>query len=133
MTGATVLIKKGCFVILGKVRFDGYDVEEFFKGKNIFNINHLELWKKYLDFRRKNFSDICMDSEIQTEYDEGFCNEFLEEPEITDYDSFYNVVERIENLIKKSNPEDGYLCGYSDYSVLVDYDKKKISYMKEIR
>jgi hypothetical protein len=129
MTGATILIKKGNSVILGKVRFDGFDVKDFFKGKKIFNIDHLELWKKYLEFRRKDFSDICIKSEIQTEYDKGFCNEFLEEPVIVDQNTFYNVVGRIEDLIEKSNPDDGYLCGYSDYSVLVDYDKKKVSYM----
>jgi len=128
MTGAEVLIKQGNSVVLGKVRHDGYDVKDFFKGKKIFNIDHLELWKEYLKFRRKDFSDICLKSEIQTEYDEGFCNVFSEEPIITDDDTFYNVVKAIENLIESCNPEDGYLCGYTDYMVLVDYDKKKVTF-----
>jgi hypothetical protein len=128
MTGAEVLIKKGNSVVLGKVRHSGYGVKDFFKGKKIFNIDHTELWKKFLEFRRKDYSDISLGSEIQTEYDEGFCNVFLEEPIITDDDKFLNVVELIENLIKSCDPQDGYLCGYTDYMVLVDYDKKKITF-----
>jgi hypothetical protein len=128
MTGAEVLIKKGNSIVLGKVRFDGYDVKDFFKGKKIFNIDHLELWKKYLEFRRKDFSDVCLKSEITTEYDNGFCNVFVKEPVIIDIDEFNSVVKHIESLIESSNPEDGYLCGYTDYMVLVDYDKKKVTF-----
>lgn len=128
MTGAEVLIKNGNNVILGKVRHSGYDVKEFFKGKKIFKTDYTELWKKYLEFRRKDFSDVCLKSEITTEYDNGFCNIFVEEPVITNNDEFYSLVKHIESLIESSNPEDGYLCGYTDYMVLVDYDKKKVTF-----
>lgn len=127
MTGATILIKQGNAFLLGKVRHTGYDVKKFFYGTHPFTTTSMsEIWQNYLTFRRKDYSADSLKSEIITDYDEGFCHEFLEEPEIKTVDDFLDVTYRIECLIKSCNPHDGYLCGYSDYFVLVNCETKDI-------
>lgn len=125
MTGAEVIIKKGRWVCLGKVRHTGYDTKEFFK-KSVFKTKPEELWEKYLKWRRKDFGDDAIKSEIITDYDLGFCMSFSKNIRMKDIDDFFHLKYQIEELIRSANENDGYLCGYGDYLVYVDYDKKDI-------
>ena len=128
MTGASILIKQGNVFLLGKVRHTGYDVKKFFYGTKPFKTNSIhEMWKNYLTFRRKDYSEDSLKAEIISDYDDGFCQEFLEEQEVKTVDDFLNVTYKIECLIRSSNPDDGYLCGYSDYLVFVNCDNKEIT------
>lgn len=129
MTGATILIKQGNAFLLGKVRHTGYDVKEFFYENIPFTTTSMqEIWKNYLTFRRKEYNEDSLKSEIITDYDEGFCHEFMEEqPQIKTIDEFFDITHKIEELIRSSNPDDGYVCFYSDYLVFVDCETKDIT------
>ena len=125
MTGAEVIIKKGRWVCLGKVRHTGYDVKDFFK-KSVFKTKPEELWDKYLKWRRKDYNETSLLSEIITDYDSGFSTVFSKNIKVNTVDDFYNLKTQIEDLIRSASVSDGYLYGYGDYLVFVDYNKKEI-------
>lgn len=137
MTGAEVIIKKGDIYILGKVRHSGYDVEEFFKKPDLFDIPFDDLWTSYLTWRRKGFSDISLGAEIETNFDKGYQTQFTDKPEIKPHlekyinsnyywKSFEDVLGRFHNLIEQIDEEDGLTCSYGDFQYYIDYDTKKV-------
>ena len=123
MTGAEVIIKKGRWVCLGKVRHTGYDVKDFFK-KSVFKTKPEELWDKYLKWRRKDYNETSLLSEIITDYDSGFSTVFSKNIKVNTFYDLYNLKTQIEDLFRSASVSDGYLCGYGDYLVFVDYNKK---------
>lgn len=118
MTGATVIIRKNNLIIMGKVRHSGYDVEEFF-GPTIFTVPFESLWPEYLKWRRKDFTPIDLASEIRTSFDAGFRITISKEPK-----TWTELMYITHKAIETTNPNDGYLCGYTDYVLFIDYNKK---------
>jgi len=128
MTGAEVIIKQGNKCILGKVRHDGYDVDEFFKDA-IFELAPDKIWPGYQQYR-KDVGCYFEGEEIETHYEDGFPFDF--ESDIDVYKEpnrwFNTAMECAESLLRTEHDanEEGYICSYGDYRFIVDYDNKKI-------
>ena len=114
MTGATVLIKQNNKVLMGKVRHDGYDMENIFVKFTLEEYAEpRDIWLAYLKERRSDSSQIYMESEIITKYDNGYYIDVLDDIILNSEESFNIILENVYNNI--DDDCDGYLCGYSDY------------------
>ena len=120
MTGATVIIRKNNLIILGKVRHSGCDVEDFF-GPTIFSVPFESLWPRYLKWRRRRFTPIDLRCEIVTSFDTGFRITISKKPK-----TWTELMEILYTAIDIIDPDDGYLCGYEDYVLFIDYNKKVV-------
>jgi len=120
MTGATVIIRKNNLIIMGKVRHSGYDVEKFF-GPTIFSVSFESLWPRYLKWRRKDFNPIDLGGEIKTSFDTGFRITASKIPS-----TWEKLIDMLHNLIYVMDPDDGYLCGYDDHTLFVNFNKRTI-------
>lgn len=138
MTGCEIIGKKGSKFYLFKVRHDGMDVEDILKSCVDWNSP-----KKTFE----RFFDQWGDAEYELEETKkGMVYEFEYEnwndktrPDLED--SFSKALEYAEGgigkmLVKKFGSDSsektfgefgGYLCGYSDYEIFIDFDKKTIT------
>ena len=120
MTGATVIIRKNNLIIMGKVRHSGYDIFEFF-GPTIFSVPFESLWPEYLKWRRKNFTPIDLASEIRTSFDTGFKITISKTGK-----TWKELMEITHDAIENIDPNDGYMCGYTDCVLFINYNKKTV-------
>ena len=126
MTGATVVIyMKSGKVWLGEVRHSGYDVIDFFVKDNIKDIPFDQLWGKYLAWRRQDYSEDSLASEIcDTDFDGGVFFDF--NPTATTPAEIYSQCETaaFDYLCQHTTQKDhdGYDCSYCDYIMLITYD-----------
>lgn len=137
MTGATIIMRKGGTIVLSKVRFEGMGVEEFFvnlhKPKEIFSIPIEDLWPEFLKWRRSGWvkDSISLTSEIDTMFDNGFKTNInkLSFPfnTLLTGEDFDQIERDVCKMISLVNPDDGYLCGYNDHELIIDYDTETIS------
>ena len=130
MTGATVIIIKGNRICLGEVRHTGMDVMDFFIPANIATVaTPKELWNNYLNDRRKSFSDISLASEItETDFDKGVCFQHSIKG-LSLGKVFDQLLKAGHSFIEETSSQecDGYLCGYSDYCLLISLDDQTIT------
>jgi len=127
MTGAEILIKQGEDCVLGKVRHGGDDIIDYIKEKDdkLFDISFDNMWKEYYAWRIKDFSDICIQSEIQSKYQKtGFKGKITKSD--VPIEQFSKTCYDLEQEIEKIDDNDGLLCGYGDYHVMIDCDDKKV-------
>jgi len=118
MTGAEVYITSKGQCLLGKVRHDGDDVEEFFTPEKLkkFTGTPQELWKEYRAGRKARGWENDPEEEIDTQYQDGFV--FSVEDPACDPDMLPDLAD--DSLAAKHpDGEDGYFCGYSDHMVII--------------
>ncbi len=137
MTGATVVIKKNNDFYVGKVRHSGYDVDDFFKiidddadedDTGIFTHAPEDLWDEYIKWRRGSMSGLSIGCEIITNHDHGY--HFNAVPPAGSVQSLFDwAVLEAETQIELSDPDDGMLCGYEDYGLVVDYDNNTLTFV----
>lgn len=110
MTGAEVVIRKGRTCVLGKVRHDGYDVVEFFNPKDLsqFIGSPKDLWGAYRNFRGTDNYDIT--SQFLDGYEFPFRGGDLD-----------HLIQTAEQMIETADSNDGYLCSYGDYRLLIEF------------
>lgn len=143
MTGNTTIIVKSNKVILGKVRHSGYNMLDWLKekGKNVFRMKMKNVWSVYWIWRRKRSSDVSQDCEIESKFNfKGFS--FEVPPELPTNSHYFDVLQSLaeselkiyEKKIQKKNPDfyEGFRCGYGDYRILIDFDRKYIEVNGEI-
>jgi hypothetical protein len=119
MTGAEVVIRNGRTCVLGKVRHDGYDVVDFFNPKNLsqFSGSPKELWDAYRHFRASQYgysNPLGGDADIDSRFLDGFEFPFRG-------GDLEHLIQTAENMITAVDPDDGYLCSYGDYCLLIEF------------
>jgi len=135
MTGAEIIIIQGCVAVLGKVRSDGHQVEEYLEEHvPTFQGTPKELWKEIMQARLVEWGQEQFDEyEIKSAYAlEGF---MFELPPDTPKE-FEAISELAKNNLVATIPggmdnEDGYLCGYNDIVYLIDLDNDGTNRMKD--
>lgn len=136
MTGLELICKQGSSMILFKVRHDGYAIEEFLTKKrvsNIFNLTPRQVMDDFIDwfFDPKKYGPV-QDGDIDTMFPRGF--EFSKIEEAEDPFEYFEQASITSNKLyeegKIKTPlgedYDGFQCGYQDYMILIDFDKKEI-------
>ncbi len=127
MTGAEVIIIQNGNGVLGKVRADGYQVEDYLIAQAAtFQGTPQELWKSVMDDRiSQGGRDQFDQDEIESKYREsGFPFEVPPGAPC----AFSTLSEAAENQLVAVLPDginsaDGYLCGYTDLIYVIDLDR----------
>jgi len=123
MTGATIVVKDGGQMIWAKVRHDGCDIVDYLKGLNLEHLSGCgqKIVDGYFKYRVDN-GTYDPEYAIETRYPNGYVMnsaEFAKYPFVAD--SWDKINERFYDAINAED-EDGYMCGYEDYCIMLDCD-----------
>jgi hypothetical protein len=125
-TGNEVIIldRKRDLAVLGKVRSNGGDIEDWLEevGHKVMNMSVEDVWKTYYQWRTNRMSEESLKDEINSGFQAmGF---FFSPGAASTHEDLLKVAENAIRLVSKT---DGLLCGYGDYGVMIDLNNRTIS------
>jgi hypothetical protein len=127
---ATVLMKKGNRLLLGKVNQEGSDVFDFFDD-DVWDMDFNTIWTEYLNWRLSDKSSAFIDREITSALPGGVGGELEKGSFVRLFSfspsAFRQAVDMLEDVARKISPADEVLTQYDDLEVFVDFDKKEVS------
>jgi hypothetical protein len=134
MTGCTVLAISNGKTFLFKVRHDGGNLAQHISNnkKPILTMPFQDLGKYLSNWWAQDCGQPIswpgggtMDCEIQTIYKNGYYSPTNIPGTIASASDFDARVELMEEEIRTIS-DDGYLCGYTDYCIVINFDKQNI-------
>lgn len=136
MTGNETIIIKGGEAVLGKVRHSGYDIVDFLTENKsaVLGMALDQVWPAYYSWRINGMSQDSLSAEIPTSFQtSGFkfsipagIDKKKEDDLIDSAQSHLAVLEKAKQA-QDPNFNEGFLCGYSDYCVLINLDDQTIT------
>lgn len=131
MTGATVCVKDKNRLYLVKVRHGGTLAKDFVKKHINWELSPKEILKSYLDFQMGGCSDLSYQCHLRAsrEREVAVLHNIYDPKKSVGY-NINLATENIEYMVGGINNTfeilGDYICGYSDYEYILDYQKRKV-------